>query len=70
LRVLVVVLLLVSCGPPEATKKERCEQFGRTVDRPTKLIDECFVRCPEPVGWITWWMWQDNHGCAPNPVAK
>jgi len=60
-------MLCPSCLPSGQEAPMRCEQFGRDISRPTKIVSngECFVQCPEPVGWIAMWMWADNHGCAP-----
>lgn len=46
-------------------QKRRCEGLGYVTGRTTKVNGECWIQCPEPVGWITEWMWRRKLGCAP-----
>ena len=72
MKALAGALLLVGCSVhSEAEMKHRCEDLGRIIDWPVKLAeDQCWVRCPDPVGWIPQWAWLDNYGCAPRGNGK
>jgi len=65
--IIAVALFLVGC-PQQRT----CSDFSRDVELPTKSASgTCYVKCPPPVGWIEYWMWEKRNGCGPVvPEAK